>query len=146
MFKRFSLGWWATLAQFLSVSSLPSSKPRCASAALALVSVLAFASIASAAEGGRIEGSVIDPSGAKVAGARVALRNEAGIVAYETRADSEGQFKIADVAAGRYTIAIEAAGFAQSSEEKLEVRAGATETIAVRLDVAAISDQIVITA
>src|SRR6185503_5789929 len=135
MFKRFSWARWTRLAQLLSSSALALPKPRRASSALALISILAFASIASAAEGGRIEGSVIDPSGAKVAGARVALRNEAGIVAYETRADSEGQFKIADVAAGRYTIAIEAAGFAQSSEEKLDVRAGATETIAVRLNV-----------
>lgn len=135
MFKRFP---------FLSALVIALSRHRRAFIALSLI--VALAPVAHAAERGSVEGSVSDPAGAKLTGARVALRDEGRAIAYETRTDNEGQFKIADVTAGRYTVTIEIAGFAQSNEAKIEVRAGATETLAVRLDVAALADQLVITA
>ena len=121
-------------------------KPRTVVFALAFISILSLASIASAAGRGRIEGSVTDPSGDKIVGARVTLRDRAGVISYQTRTDGEGQFKISDVVAGRYTVTVEATGFTQSNEINVEVRQGATEAVAARLDVAAISDQVIITA
>src|SRR6185503_8471254 len=114
--------------------------------ALAVIFILSLASVASAAGRGRIEGSVTDSSGDKIVGARIALRDRAGVISYQTRTDGEGQFKINDVAPGRYAIRVEATGFTQSSEINIDLREGATETVAARLDVAAISDQVVITA
>ena len=66
-----------------------------------LVAALALAVTAAPARG-RVEGSVTDPSGAKVIGARVSLRDTAGLIAYQARSDDEGHFAINDVAAGRY--------------------------------------------
>lgn len=115
--------------------------------ALTIISVLALNSIAVAgAGGGRIEGSVVDPTGAKVAGARVALRDATGLVAYETRTDSEGHFSIAEVAGGRYQVTVEAPGFSQWRQARVELRAGATETVNVQLEIAAISDHLIVTA
>ena len=114
--------------------------------AVLAVAILSLASTAFAAERGRVVGSVTDPNGGNVAGARVALRDTSGAVAYQTRTDGDGQFSILSVAEGRYRVAVEAPGFTQSQPTSVDVRAGVSETVAVRLDVAAITDQLVITA
>jgi vitamin B12 transporter len=111
---------------------------------LGALSVL-MSSTGAGAERGRVTGSVADPSGAKIAAARVALRDATGIALYQKRADNEGQFLIAGVEEGRYRVTVEAAGFTQAREVTIDVRAGATETISVLLDIAAISDQMVVT-
>lgn len=114
--------------------------------AVLLAAILSLSSTTFAAERGRVVGSVTDPNGGKVAGARVALRDTSGAVVYQARTDGDGQFSILSVAEGRYRLAVEAAGFTQSQPASVDVRAGASETLALRLDVAAITDQLVITA
>ncbi len=114
--------------------------------AFALVALLSSASLANLVERGRVEGSVADPAGAKVAGVRVALRDAAGFVAYQTRSNDEGHFALNDVAAGRYVLIVEAPGFSQSNRATVDVRDGATENVDLRLEVSAISDQLVVTA
>ena len=118
-----------------------------------LISVLVLTSIftvpvstTGASELNRVDGSVSDQSNAKVGRARVTLRDNAGVVQYETRTNEDGQFSISNVADGGYRITAELPGFTQTSEVRVELRAGATRTVEVRLDVAAISDQLVITA
>ncbi|MFY9555942.1 MAG: TonB-dependent receptor [Blastocatellia bacterium] len=124
--------------------------PRCRQTLLAILVVAAIVALMSgkgiAAETGRVSGTILDPSGAKIAGARVALRDAAGLVVYQARTDSEGQFSIPDVVEGRYRVAVEAIGFTQAKPSAVDVRAGGSELVAVRMDVAAISDQLVITA
>ena len=115
--------------------------------AVLAVAVLTLPSITFAAERGRVVGSITDPNGGKVAGARVALRDTSGAVVYQARTDGDGQFSISSVAEGHYRVAVEASGFTQSQPISVDVRSGGNETIvAVRLDVAAITDQLVITA
>jgi len=114
--------------------------------AFALVALLSSTSLANLVERGRVEGSVADPAGAKVAGVRVALRDAAGFVAYRTRSNDEGHFALNDVAAGRYVLIVEAPGFSQSNRATVDVRDGATENVDLRLEVSAISDQLVVTA
>jgi outer membrane cobalamin receptor len=97
-------------------------------------------------QGGRVEGTVIDPEGAKVAGALVALRSPAGVIRYQTRSDENGSFLLAGVAAGRYALAVEAPGFSQAEKMFIDVSPGDAERRTVRLDVAAVTDAVVITA
>jgi outer membrane cobalamin receptor len=116
-------------------------------ASIAIAFILIFASIAVAAsEGGRVEGDVTDPSGAKIVGARVTLRDATGVSLYQGSTDNEGRFSITDVDEGRYTVKVEMSGFWQSQMTVVDLRAGSTESVDVRLEVAAISDQLVITA
>jgi vitamin B12 transporter len=114
----------------------------------AVVSILILAATAGAAAAGRsrVEGSVSDPSGAKIIGARVMLRDKAGRIAYQTETAGEGRFSIDDVAGGHYTVIVEASGFAQARETSVDVRVGEIESLSILLDLAAISDNIVITA
>jgi outer membrane cobalamin receptor len=112
-----------------------------------LVALFALISSSGAAsERGRVAGMIFDPSGAKVIAARVALRDSAGVAIHETRSDKEGQFSIAGVAEGRYRVTVEATGFVQTKEANVDVRGGETEALTVRLEIAAISDQMVVTA
>lgn len=107
--------------------------------------VVLLSSVSNAASPGeRVKGTVVDPSGAAVADARVVLRDQPGRVAYETRTDSEGRFEFANVAANRYVLTAEAEGFAQL--ERVVVDPGSTSDLVVRLNVAAISDHTVVTA
>lgn len=95
---------------------------------------------------GRIEGGVTDPSGAKIVGARVALRDGTGLKVYEARTDGEGKFSISNIAAGRYALTVEAEGFSQAKKIDLEVRDADVENVAVELSVAAITDHVIVTA
>src|SRR5215470_7524536 len=87
--------------------------------------------------GAAVAGSVTDPSGAKISGARVLLRDKAGILAYQTRSDSDGQFSFLNIAEGSYQVSVEAQGFIQPKTVLVEVRAGTREKIEVQLELAA---------
>jgi vitamin B12 transporter len=115
-------------------------------AARAFVALLTFAALAAAAEGGRLEGVVSDQAGAKISGARIVVHDAAGAIVAEARTDEGGQFKIKDVARGRYTVVAEAAGFTQSAIVRADVPEGGSASVSLRLDVAAIADRVVITA
>ncbi len=116
----------------------------------ALIVILLLAtpgfSLAIASESGRVEGNVVDPSGSKIADARVVLRDRTGQIAYQTRANDEGRFAFSNVAAGDYGLLAEVAGFSQPEKITVSVGAGQTQNVEVRLDVAAISDKIVVSA
>ncbi|HYP28869.1 MAG TPA: TonB-dependent receptor [Blastocatellia bacterium] len=117
--------------------------------ALRLLSLFIISSLAPSAfaafEGGGVEGTVSDPAGAGISGARVTLRDGSGQVAYQTRTDSEGRFALRSVASGAYAVTAEAQGFAQSQKISVNVGAGASESLSLRLEIAAVSDQIVVT-
>jgi len=118
-----------------------------------LISLLVFASIlavavsaSGASDLSRVEGNVTDQSNAKVGRARVTLRDKAGVIQYETRTDEDGKFSVSNVADGSYRVSVESPGFTQTREVRVELRGGVIKTVDVRLDVAAISDRLVITA
>jgi outer membrane cobalamin receptor len=93
-----------------------------------------------------MEGVVIDQAGAKISGARIIVHDTAGAIVAEARTDEGGQFKINDVGAGHYTVVAEATGFMQSAVVSVDVPATGTASVSLRLDIAAISDRVVITA
>jgi hypothetical protein len=101
---------------------------------------------AGAAQNGSVSGSVSDPSGGRIAAANVSLRDGAGVTAYRTRTSDDGSFSLEEVASGRYTVSVEAPGFSQSEIVQVAVTAGAVEKVTVQLELAAVSDYLVISA
>lgn len=101
---------------------------------------------AATSDRGRLEGAVTDPSGAKIVGARIALRDLTGLKVYEARSDGEGKFTISNIAAGRYAVTVEAEGFSQAEKIDIEVRGARVENLTVELSVAAITDHVIVTA
>ena len=116
-------------------------------AAIVLIAVLIFGvpTPANAPAPGQIGGTVTDPSGARVAEARVALVRAAGVV-QETRTDNSGHFLFSDVAEGSYSLIVEAQGLSQREKTTVTVGAGATASAVVKLEMAAISDRLVVSA
>jgi vitamin B12 transporter len=113
---------------------------------LPLVIAALALTVTAATARGRVEGNVIDPSGAKVAEARVSLRDATGLIAYQARSNDDGHFAIGDVAAGRYSVIVEASGFSQSKSVTVDVQPGTTENANVPLEISAISDHLLVTA
>lgn len=143
--------------RFFPFGSSPTRSPRSGSATLisrawlpllfvALLFVPLSPMATAATARGRVEGAVTDPTGAKVAGAQVSLRDRTGVIAYRARSDDEGHFAIGEVVAGRYTVSVEASGFSQSKTITVEVQSGTTENANVQLEISAISDHLFVTA
>ncbi len=65
---------------------------------------------------GSLIGTVCDPSGAAILGARLALKDEAGKVR-EARTDREGAYRFSTLRAGHYTLSAESQGFQAQSRE-----------------------------
>jgi carboxypeptidase family protein len=61
---------------------------------------------------GSISGTVVDPSGTIVAGARVELAGEGQSTSQEVRSGDDGQFSFADISPGPFHLTITAKGFA----------------------------------
>jgi hypothetical protein len=74
----------------------------------AAASILLLAHTAPAQSLGSVTGVVLDPLGARIPGAAVAL---AGDARQQTTSDAEGKFTFTGVPAGRYRLAVSAAGF-----------------------------------
>jgi Carboxypeptidase regulatory-like domain len=77
-----------------------------------------------------ITGVVLDPSGAAIAGAAVTVTTAAGGSVGSATADNVGSFRLEKLAAGTYSITVEAAGFQQKTQnimlrkESISIRIG----------------------
>ena len=90
--------------------------PALAAAALILSSIF-FMNAAAQTVNTTVTGTVKDPTGAVIAGARVVLTDAATKLSVNTTTNNEGFYLINDVRSGYYTVDVEATGF-----KKAEVR------------------------
>jgi hypothetical protein len=82
---------------------------------------------------GAINGTIVDPSGAVVAGAQVRAINNGTGVAITSASTSEGQFSFQDLPLGTYTITVNAPGFQAVNVDNVLVTAGSVYTLPVKL-------------
>ena len=77
-----------------------------------LLSLLLVAGLSlSATETGRITGRVLDPKGATVAGAQVAVANAGGTVIQQGKSDALGNFSLDGIESGQYQLTAQAISF-----------------------------------
>jgi len=107
--------------------------------------VLGLAASALAQGQGSIAGTVVDPLGARVAGASVVLLQESR-VATETRSDSQGQFAFDRLAEGRYRIQVTSDGFQARTTSPVFLAAGASTTLEVSLPLGPLETAVTVTA
>ena len=94
---------------------------------------------------GSIRGTVIDSSGASIAGAEVRLSLDGRAPDQETKSVDSGEFSFADVAAGSYRLSFSAAGFAVKTISG-ELPAGQTLSLPpTALDIDSISTAVTVT-
>jgi iron complex outermembrane receptor protein len=117
--------------------------------ALAAVCLVACAAPAQSQAGGgasSITGRVVDPRGASVAGALVTLYAREPLVRLNTTTDAAGAYRFERLAPGEYLIEADARGFAPATAQRVRLRAGERAGADVRLEVAGLRDEVVVTA
>ena len=99
----------------------------------------------SAATGGSISGTVVDPGGAVVASAKLSLVNTAQHIDYQTTSDAKGLWSFPNLPVGQYNLTIMAAGFTPQHRMELRVdtdsalRVDAVLSIGTRSDTVTVS-------
>ncbi len=103
--------------------------------AIVLFGVAGTAAAQSAGNSGSIDGTVLDPTGAVVAKARVEIRNPVSGFDRSTTTDSAGKFEFTNIPFNPYHLTVTAAGFAASAQD-VEARSSVPVTVPIKLQVA----------
>ncbi len=107
-----------------------------------LLAVSAYAQTSSS-----LSGTVHDPQGNAVVGAKVSLNNTGGTTQLDTTTNSEGFYIFPIIQPGTYTVTIEAPGFKKSAKSGIVVNASDKQSIGVTtLEVGDISNTVEVTA
>jgi hypothetical protein len=112
--------------------------------------VLGFTAISLAAAGasaaqdifGRISGTVIDPSGAVVAHAKITVTNEETKLRRNTTADDKGFYVMPELPAGVYSVSAEHPGFKAITVSGNDLVAGARKTVDLTLQLGAVTETV----
>lgn len=92
--------------------------------------------------GGSVVGSVIDPGGATIAGARVsAVQTETG-VRRETRTNDNGYFEFPLLPAGKYRLEVEKEGFKRSSTAVFDLNSGTRPRFDLRMELGQVTESV----
>jgi outer membrane receptor protein involved in Fe transport len=93
-----------------------------------------------------LKGTVTDEKGSVVPGAQVTARNQATELERTSQTDTDGNFQIAALPVGTYTVDVHAQGFKTQSASGLSVEVGSTIVKNFQLEVGAIEQTVSITA
>jgi len=91
-----------------------------------------------------LTGTVLDPRGAALPGATVTVKGDAG-EPQKTTSDSQGKYAFANLAPGKYTVQVDASGFA-TSQTPVQVAAGQPLDVPVKLALGNVSEEITVEA
>jgi hypothetical protein len=95
---------------------------------------------------GTIVGTVLDPSGSAIAGAKVTVTNEATNTVRTTETDTAGQYEVPGLIPGIYTIEVSATGFAPKSTRSVVINVQSRQSADFTLAVGQVSGQVDVTA
>lgn len=93
-----------------------------------------------------IEGTVTDTTGAAVPGATISITNTQLGVTNTTTTNQDGYFHFSSIAASTYTIQVEMKGFQAWQQKNVVVEVGQTRTIAPKLKLGTVSQQVTVSA
>jgi hypothetical protein len=113
---------------------------------LAVAVVCAPAAFAQGAATSTLSGTVTDTSGALIPGASVIVKRADTGLTSEAVTNSEGQFTVPQLAAGKYTVSVTLQGFKTATVNDVEINAGVPAGIAIKLEVGGIEEQVVVIA
>jgi hypothetical protein len=96
-------------------------------------------------ETAEVLGSVHDPSGRGVPKASVTLTNQDTSIEAKTSTDDSGNYDFSNVKVGRYTVSVEATGFAKATAANIDVTVEARQRVDLSLQVGAVSQTVEVT-
>jgi iron complex outermembrane recepter protein len=116
----------------------------------ALLALPVFAAVQSAPllaqSSSTLSGAVLDPRGVPLPGAAVEVKNEATGATLKMTSNNVGKYSFAGLAAGKYTIQVDAPGFNTSVRTGVQVAAGQPAEVAITLALSNVSEQITVEA
>lgn len=95
---------------------------------------------------GAMEGTVADPNGAVLSGAKVSVKNDATNVEVTTTANDRGYFTVQNLDSGTYTVTVEQSGFRKYVAKGVNVKVGAVTPLNIALQVGAQEQVVEVTA
>jgi hypothetical protein len=95
---------------------------------------------------GTIEGTVVDPQGASVAGATITALNNSTGISRDVKSDEAGRFVMPFVPPATYTVTVEATGFRPSKQENVVVEVSQTRALPFALKLGTVGQTVEITA
>src|ERR1035437_987162 len=92
-----------------------------------------------------LTGTVSDPTGANVVGAKITVRNTATEFVAEGQSNEAGRYYIPNLMPGAYEVKVQAQGFQTYLRTGIELRAGESPRIDVGLEVGSVSESVTVT-
>ena len=111
-------------------------------ALLIVVGILSIPFVAVHGAGGRIEGKVMDPKGAGIAGAAITIIDPITNQKFNALTDDQGRYKIEGLPPGLYTIVVSAKGFNDGRRENIKVDDGGVVPVDLRLEIAPLEAEV----
>src|SRR5579863_3392072 len=96
--------------------------------------------------GATLSGTITDPSGAAIAGAKVSISNKATGVVRDVTTDAAGLYSAPNLLPGVYDVTASASGFSAAKESDITLTIGAQQTLNMPLRVGEASQTIEVTA
>lgn len=107
---------------------------------------LGLATVAFGQSTATLQGTITDQKGSVVPGAKVTVRNQATGIERTSQTDTDGNYQIAALPVGLYSVQVEAQGFKGQLVSDLSVEVGRTIVKNFPLDVGAIEQKVNVTA
>src|SRR5580698_3331165 len=103
---------------------------------LLICTILTFLSTSALAQyGASLQGTVQDKSGAKIAGAKVTVTDQATGVIRDTTTGAEGFYRFGEMPPGSYTVDVDAPGFRHQTTKDVVVAAESPRGLDIALQV-----------
>src|SRR5215813_8646375 len=113
---------------------------------LIAVVLFGFGSTALAQSTATLQGTVTDPGHSVIPGAKITAKNQATGIERTTQTDSDGNYQIAALPVGLYSLEVEAQGFKRELVSNLGVEVGRTIVRNFQLEVGSIEQNVNVTA
>src|SRR6266849_2415605 len=95
--------------------------------------------------GATLSGTVTDPSGAAIAGAKISVANKATGVSRDVTADAAGFYSAPNLLPGPYEVTASASGFSTAKQADLTLTVGAQQVLNLPLKVGEVSQTVLVT-
>jgi hypothetical protein len=112
----------------------------------AIVVVLSFSSfLHGQAVNATLLGTVTDPSGAVVGGAKItAIESLTGLI-HESVTNESGNFTFPDIPPGKYNVTVEAPGFKKDTHQNIDLLSNSSTRVDVNMETGSISESVMVT-
>ena len=115
-------------------------------AAVFTVALIAISTLSGQTSNARLEGTIQDPSGAVIPGAKATATNTKTGSKNSVTSDAQGHFVITPLTPGIYNLSVEAGGFRRASLNEIELNIGAVSSQLIKLEVGQTSETIEVAA